>query len=51
MVAKQMHKNQSEIAYTAWQDNSTYIIYHYRRVSAELSSHYRLPALVQVVVG
>ena len=28
MVAKQMHKNQSEIAYTAWQDNSTYIIYH-----------------------
>ena len=28
MVAKQMHKNQSEIAYTAWQDNSTSIIYH-----------------------
>ena len=28
MVAKQMHKNQSEIAYTAWQDNSKSIIYH-----------------------
>ena len=28
MVAKQMQKNQSEIAYTAWQDNSTSIIYH-----------------------